>query len=124
VVWIARANACSAPRTSPKSGSERFMVKKKERAANMCARTTRRKSDRLRARVRVCERTKRQGERSTSMLTPAGQAPSPAVPNTSSRRTLSDAFASRWSAHAATAWKALRTALAAGHAYAGTRESI
>ncbi|KAI0289934.1 hypothetical protein BC826DRAFT_970659 [Russula brevipes] len=29
-----RANVCSAPRTSPKSGSERFVVKRKERAAS------------------------------------------------------------------------------------------
>jgi hypothetical protein len=49
---------------------------------------------------------------------------SPAVPNTSSRRSLSGAFSLRCSVHAGTSWNASRTASAAGQAYAGTSESI
>jgi hypothetical protein len=62
------------------------------------------------------------GGRSASMLTPVGPVPSPAVLNTSSRRTLSDAFASRWPINACTPRKG-RIAFTAGHAYAGTRKS-
>jgi hypothetical protein len=34
VVWAAQANACSGPRTSSKSGSEGFAVRRKEKAAS------------------------------------------------------------------------------------------
>ena len=37
VVWVARANACSAPRTSLKTGSERFVVRRKERRKERAA---------------------------------------------------------------------------------------
>jgi hypothetical protein len=44
---------------------------------DMCVRTTHRKSDRLWATVRVCERTNRRGGHRVSVLTPAGPGAEP-----------------------------------------------